>query len=382
MKTKLFFALALAVVSVSAASALDWTLQNRFGGNSDMIAEEDFITFERGDGGRYGTDGVKPSDRLNFDFSSEKLSGRVRVHYQSDVNNGKFGYYGGDADVSQLASGLRFRGYAQFNPIKYVGVAAGSDYWDKYRLAASYLFATEDSRTDGRMANSGFSVIGDVMGIKVVANWAATSVDDFASYKDADLNFGIDYDAFGLFTIGATFKDVLDDFSASVYAGLTMIDNLDLNLGFHYNAGGTDYLQSSDYGTDTNGTEMMLSLSAGYKFGFGLGIYADFATGFNDKYVDSSFTSISRGTDEIPMYVVGRLSYDLGDNLVFGFQAKFFVMAMAEDALEEMILYPNVSYSLAQFGNIRTGVRFHVADGVLDKFSIPVMWEYRISSSK
>ena len=50
-----------------------------------------------------------------------------------------------------------------------------------------------------------------------------------------------------MFTIGATFRDVLDNFAATVYAGLTMVDNLKLNLGFQYNADGA-FLTTSGIG--------------------------------------------------------------------------------------------------------------------------------------
>ena len=67
------------------------------------------------------------------------------------------------------------------------------------------------------------------------------------------------------------------------------------------------------YGSSQTGTEFLLSLSAGYKFtGIGLGIYADFASGLNDRYITLSAsdeeTHIGNHDVAIPMYAVGKVS--------------------------------------------------------------------------
>ena len=108
----------------------------------------------------------------------------------------------------------------------------------------------------------------------------------------------------------------------------------------------------------------------------------------NDRYITQSAsgeeTHIGNHDGAIPMYAVGKASYDLGKSIVLDFSATFYVMAGAEDtwnALEQMTFYPSVAYTLPDdWGVLRGGVRFKVADGVLDKFSIPIIWEYNIKS--
>ena len=74
-----------------------------------------------------------------------------------------------------------------------MGLVAGSEYWDKYVLAAGVLWATGDSRDYTKMAKHGFSVIGEFAGLKLLANFALTNLNDYSTYKGADLNFGVDY---------------------------------------------------------------------------------------------------------------------------------------------------------------------------------------------
>lgn len=391
MKTKLFFvALALVVFSASAVSALDWTLTNRFGGDSDNVADNDFFvlgrnteTFNEGQDDEYTEyrDGysaaLAPSDRLQFDFSAEKIRGRIRMTYQAGLLNGRIGDDEDDFDLAEALAdnAVRLRGYAQFNPIKYVGLTAGSEFWSVYGLSAANLVATEDTRGTAKMATSGFGLIGDVAGLKIMANFAGDSFNSTEAYPV--LNFGLDYNAFGLFTIGAAIQNAINDTrTVAAYAGLTCVDNLTLNLGFHWNAGASYFPARST---------MMASLSAGYNFAnIGLGIYADFASAFNEDYYVGGDTTVATGTnDGIPMYVAGRIAYRLTNNFSLNFQTKVFLMAGAEeqDVLDEWMLYPYVTYSISDAGNIRAGLRFTIEEGLLSEFAIPIWWEYRIASN-
>ena len=90
--------------------------------------------------------------------------------------------------VVPTESDMRFRGYIQFNPIKHMGFVAGSEYWDKYVLAAVVLWATGDSRDCTKMAKNGFSIIGEFAGLKLLANFALTNLNDYSTYRGADYN--------------------------------------------------------------------------------------------------------------------------------------------------------------------------------------------------
>ena len=366
MKTRLCLILALASFSAQGLSALSWTLTNIFGGDYVNIADADFITFSRKDDGGYETDGVQVSDKFQFDFSSAKFDGRLRLQYQSGQLNGRLGF---DGAADSLIGSVRFRGYARFRPVQWIGFAAGNSFFSKYAITASYLAAYEDNSTDAFIAANGFAIIGDIAGLKLIANFGGNS---FTSSDEISLNFGFDYNAFDVATVGATFKSVTnDEFSASAYAGLTLVENLILNVGFLYNAKDTDFI--------TDAAKFALSVSAGYKFaGIGLGIYADLVSGLTSEYIDDGETS-RHDDDAVPMFIVGRVDYDVTESLVLSFYSSFNLMAGEDDSLE-MIFYPYAAYTLSDFGTIKAGVRFGVKEGVLDSFAIPIAWEYKIAS--
>ena len=118
--------------------------------------------------------------------------------------------------------------------------AAGNRFFSKYAISASYIAAYDDNSTDAFIAENGFAAIGDIAGLRLVANFGGSSFD---SGDEISLNFGFDYNVFDMATVGAAFKNVTnDEFSASVYAGLTFIDGLILNLGFLCNAKDTDFI--------------------------------------------------------------------------------------------------------------------------------------------
>ena len=358
MKTKLSFLFVAALFSAAALSAQAFTLTNIFGGDADDIADDDFITFGRKNGGGYETEGAALSDRLQLDFSSEKLDGRLRLQYQSGQPNGRLG----DGDV-------RFRGYVRFRPVEWIGFAAGNEFFAKYAVAGSYLAAAGDNAKDARMAENGFAIIGEVAGLRLVANFGGSA---FTEGGDAALNFGFDYNILDVATIGAAFKSVInDDFSASAYAGLTAIDGLILNVGFLYNATDDDFLASP--------SKMALSLSAGYEFAsLGLGLFVDFASGLNSEYIEDGETR-SYNDGAVPMLARGRVAYNVTNAFSLNLDSAFRMMIGSGES-PEMVFYPYAAYKLADFGTLKAGARFNIEDGVLASFSIPLAWEYSIAS--
>ena len=365
MKTKLWLALALAAFSAAALGAQSFTLTNIFGGDADDIADEDFIAFNRNEGGGYSTGGVAVSDRLQLDFASEKLDGRLRLEYQSGQVNGRLGLDG----AGSLLGGARFRGYARFRPVQWIGFAAGNEFFTKYAVAGSYLAAADDNAKDARMAENGIAAIAEVAGLRVLANFGGAS---FTAGEEATLNFGFDYNILDVATIGAAFKSVLnDDFSAAAYAGLTAVEGLTFNVGFLYNATDDDFLAGA--------SKMAISLSAGYEFAsLGLGVFVDLASGLSCEYIEDGETR-SYDDGAVPMLVRGRIAYNVTDAFSVNLDGAFRMMLGSGDA-PEMVFYPYAAYSLADFGAIKAGIRFNVEDGALASFSIPLAWEYKFSS--
>lgn len=371
MKTKLWFCLAIFAAAVMTVNAQSFTLTNIFGGNSDDISEEDFLTFSKEDGD-YNTDGAMVSDRLQFDFSSDKLDGRLRLEYQAGALNGRlFGSNGNDDANNSL---LRFRGFMRFRPVEYIGFAAGNDFFTKYAVEGSYLAAADDNAKDARMAESGVAVIGDAAGLRLIANFSGDAFADDPDVSDKiKLNFGFDYNVMDIATVGAAFKSVTNDaFSASAYVGLTAVENLILNAGFLYNATDDDFI--------TAPAKTALSLSAGYEFAdLGLGLFLDFASALSDEYIDGGDT-LSYEDNGIPMLVRGRVAYNVTEKFSLNLDGSFRMM-LGWDGIPDMVVYPYLTYSLDNFGDLKAGVRMNINDGDgLASFSIPLAWEYKIAA--
>lgn len=361
------------LLAASLASA-DISLSSTFGGNEDNIWGNDFMSWSRKDDDPATTDRDESdefessvaniSERLQLDYSSEKIDGRVRLEFNADQLSGK------DAPV-------RFRGFARFTPLEQIQFAAGNDFFTKYGVSAAYLAAADDTYSSGKMAESGLAFTAKFNTFKFVANWAGDSQAD--NLDKLGLNFGADFVIPDTVKIGTTLKNITsDDRTFGIFAGLGSVENLVLNAGYIYNA------------NDIFPAKHALQASAAYTFkDAGINVAADVVSVLTNEFVKDGETEEYKNSDGdkvYPFYTRVAASYSATENLKVKGDVKLSTL-FGEDYSTETVVYPSVEYKLPKkMGSVQAGVRFTFQDlkdnGGLQKFSIPLCWKWTPVSVK
>lgn len=362
------------LLAVSLASA-DISLSNTFGGNEDNIWGNDFMSWSRKDDDPATTDRdesdefessvANVSERLQLDYSSEKIDGRLRLEFNANNNiNGK------NAPV-------RLRGFARFTPVEQIQFAAGNDFFTKYGVSAAYLAAADDTYSSGKMAESGLAFTAKFNTFKFVANWAGDSQVD--NLDKLGLNFGADFVIPDTVKIGTTLKNITsDDRTFGIFAGLGSVENLVLNAGYIYNA------------NDVFPAKHALQASAAYTFkNAGINVAADVVSVLTNEFVKDGETEEYKNSDGdkvYPFYTRVAASYSATENLKVKGDVKLSTL-LGEDYSTETVVYPSVEYKLPKkMGSVQAGVRFTFQDlkdnGGLQKFSIPLCWKWTPVSVK
>lgn len=362
------------LLAASLASA-DISLSSTFGGNEDNIWGNDFMSWSRKDDDPATTDRdesdefessvANVSERLQLDYSSEKIDGRLRLEFNANNNiNGK------NAPV-------RLRGFARFAPVEQIQFAAGNDFFTKYGVSAAYLAAADDTYSSGKMAESGLAFTAKFNTFKFVANWAGDSQVD--NLDKLGLNFGADFVIPDTVKIGTTLKNITsDDRTFGIFAGLGSVENLVLNAGYIYNA------------NDVFPAKHALQASAAYTFkDAGINVAADVVSVLTNEFVKDGETEEYKNSDGdkvYPFYTRVAASYSATENLKVKGDVKLSTL-LGEDYSTETVVYPSVEYKLPKkMGSVQAGVRFTFQDlkdnGGLQKFSIPLCWKWTPVSVK
>lgn len=362
------------LLAVSLASA-DISLSSTFGGNEDNIWGNDFMSWSRKDDDPATTDRdesdefessvANVSERLQLDYSSEKIDGRLRLEFNANNNiNGK------NAPV-------RLRGFVRFTPVEQIQFAAGNDFFTKYGVSAAYLAAADDTYSSGKMAESGLAFTAKFNTFKFVANWAGDSQVD--NLDKLGLNFGADFVIPDTVKIGTTLKNITsDDRTFGIFAGLGSVENLVLNAGYIYNA------------NDVFPAKHALQASAAYTFkDAGINVAADVVSVLTNEFVKDGETEEYKNSDGdkvYPFYTRVAASYSATENLKVKGDVKLSTL-LGEDYSTETVVYPSVEYKLPKkMGSVQAGVRFTFQDlkdnGGLQKFSIPLCWKWTPVSVK
>lgn len=362
------------LLAASLASA-DISLSSTFGGNEDNIWGNDFMSWSRKDDDPATTDRdesdefessvANVSERLQLDYSSEKIDGRLRLEFNANNNiNGK------NAPV-------RLRGFARFTPVEQIQFAAGNDFFTKYGVSAAYLAAADDTYSSGKMAESGLAFTAKFNTFKFVANWAGDSQVD--NLDKLGLNFGADFVIPDTVKIGTTLKNITsDDRTFGIFAGLGSVENLVLNAGYIYNA------------NDVFPAKHALQASAAYTFkDAGINVAADVVSVLTNEFVKDGETEEYKNSDGdkvYPFYTRVAASYSATENLKVKGDVKLSTL-LGEDYSTETVVYPSVEYKLPKkMGSLQAGVRFTFQDlkdnGGLQKFSIPLCWKWTPVSVK
>lgn len=366
------------LLAASLASA-DISLSSTFGGNEDNIWGNDFMswsrkkddpaTTDRDESDEFESSVANVSERLQLDYSSEKIDGRLRLEFNANNINGK------NAPV-------RFRGFARFTPVEQIQFAAGNDFFTKYGVSAAYLAAADDTYSSGKMAESGLAFTAKFNTFKFVANWAGDSQVD--NLDKLGLNFGADFAIPDVVKIGATLKNATsDDRTFGVFAGLGTVENLVLNVGYIYN-------DNDDALPVKYGAKHAAQASAAYTFkDAGIKLAADVVSVLTNEYVSNGDTyeyKNSDGDKVYPFYTRVAASYSATENLKVKGDVKLSTL-LGEDYSTKTVVYPSVEYKLPKkMGSVQAGVRFTFQDlkdnGGLQKFSIPLCWKWTPVSVK
>lgn len=362
------------LLAASLASA-DISLSSTFGGNEDNIWGNDFMSWSRKDDDPATTDRdesdefessvANVSERLQLDYSSEKIDGRLRLEF--NANN----------KINGKNAPVRLRGFARFTPVEQIQFAAGNDFFTKYGVSAAYLAAADDTYSSGKMAESGLAFTAKFNTLKFVANWAGDSQAD--NLDKLGLNFGADFVIPDTVKIGTTFKNITsDDRTFGIFAGLGSVENLVLNAGYIYNA------------NDIFPAKHALQASAAYAFkDAGINVAADVVSVLTNEYVKDGETEEYKNSDGdkvYPFYTRVAASYSATENLKVKGDVKLSTL-LGEDYSTETVVYPSVEYKLPKkMGSLQAGVRFTFQDlkdnGGLQKFSIPLCWKWTPVSVK
>lgn len=397
MKKSLVGGVAL-LLAASIASA-DVTLSSTFGGNEDDIWGADFMSWSRKSGSDdFSSSTASVSERLQLDYSSEKIDGRIRLEFATDQHkvassvtteketsgnkefvtdvNVKDSY---SVNLGGKYGSLRLRGFARFTPVEQIQFAAGNDFFTKYGVSAAYLAAADDTYSSGKMAESGLTFNTKFSGLKFVANWAGDSKVD--NIDKLGLNFGADWVIPDAVKLGATFKNVTsDDRTIGVFAGLGSVENLVLNAGYIYN----------DNDKFEHGAKHALQASAGYTFkDAGIKVSADVISALTNEYISNGETEEYKNSDGdkiYPFYTRAAASFAVTENVSVKGDVQLST-TFGLDNSTKTVVYPSVSYKLPKkMGSVSAGVRFTFQDlkdnGGLQKFSIPLCWKWTPVSVK
>lgn len=372
MKKSLVGGVAL-LLAASIANA-DVTLSSTFGGDEDNIWGSDFMSWSRKKDDPATTDKDESDDfesstaavseRLQLDYSSEKIDGRVRLEFNADQLSGK------NAPV-------RLRGFARFTPVEQIQFAAGNDFFTKYGVSAAYLAAADDTYSSGKMAESGLAFTAKFNTFKFVANWAGDSQAD--NLDKLGLNFGADFVIPDTVKIGTTLKNITsDDRTFGIFAGLGSVENLVLNAGYIYND------------NDKFAAKHALQASAGYTFkDAGIKVSADVISALTNEYISNGETEEYKNSDGdkiYPFYTRAAASFAVTENVSVKGDVQLSTI-FGQDNSTKTVVYPSVSYKLPKkMGSVSAGVRFTFQDlkdnGGLQKFSIPLCWKWTPVSVK
>lgn len=383
------------LLAASLASA-DISLSSTFGGNEDNIWGNDFMSWSRKDDDPATTDRdesdefessvANVSERLQLDYSSEKIDGRLRLEFSNSKHTAtaekddagevtvKDAY---KIDLGGKNGSLRLRGFARFAPVEQIQFAAGNDFFTKYGVSAAYLAAADDTYSSGKMAESGLTFNTKFSGLKFVANWAGDSKVD--NIDKLGLNFGADWVIPDAVKLGATFKNVTsDDRTIGVFAGLGSVENLVLNAGYIYNA------------NDIFPAKHALQASAAYTFkDAGINVAADVVSVLTNEFVKDGETEEYKNSDGdkiYPFYTRAAASFAVTENVSVKGDVQLSTI-FGQDNSTKTVVYPTVSYKLPKkMGSVSAGVRFTFQDlkdnGGLQKFSIPLCWKWTPVSVK
>lgn len=359
------FILAFSISSLSAFN-FNFSIADTAGGNSETMSGGELFGIYWNKAEQQHKPYWSIADRLQLDFESKIITARARL----DLS------YSGNPDIE---NGADFKGFAQFTPIKQIGIAGGNAFFNTFAVKSSELLALDDTPTYGKLLKSGVALCSTIpfgdSGIKL----------DFAGGFEFEANFknpdemmiggGIELSKKKNFSIGVTARNITAGpfgkyaVTAGIYPG-----KFSLNAGFIYNNTYGEYLPRE--------TKYSLVISTGYRQKKqALDICADFMTGLTDEYIANGTKTTKHYDNFIPCMMSFRLNKGFTDNFSLGLKVKYTNLIRTQNN-STLLLYPNAEFNFLNDSlSLHTGLKFdfNFALGGITEFSIPFSLKYKFT---
>lgn len=337
---KKIFAIVCAAFVASTAFAIDGvkvSYKNKL--------SSDIVNITTGDDGETSFAGIK--DKSSVDFKSEKVDAGITVIVSAEKSGDKF-----------VQSTSVDDWFIEFRPINILTLGIS----DLIYTNGSYLPIKDDNIANGNLGSDYVMVLRPISGLRIAAGIDNPVI--LAENSKLDLNFGVDYTA-DIFSLGATFRNVANDFGFGAYASFAGLKSFEFTTGYTYNA--------EDTFCDVGGNIFNLGISFGKD---ALSVAADLVTNF--------------GADEealasLDLYTGLSVGYDITDS--FGASATVtYKTEFDENIVSNVIsVEPDVTFAINKNNEIGAGVNFTFeTKGVKDStntttsISFPVYWKFSL----
>lgn len=353
----------LCVLLLSSLFAQEIKITNSFGGDSDNLEGEDFLSFPN-------EAGMLFSDRLQVSYKSKIFDGKVRFDIWNTENSEDEDFY--------ISPNIKLKGFGKINIGNYISIIAGNSYFSNFDIKAGELFASDTIPNYGKIVKSGLSLYSEIpfdkkgkTKLKLGTGIDYDSI--FDSFEDLDLNFGADFIYKNLFYTGLSLRSIPHgEFGKySIFAGGKFSD-FKVNGGFIYNNTDDDILP--------NEAKYSASISGRYKNDdLGFSIAADIVSGLNSQYLSSKKEKTKNyKNNAIPFMAAADFGYDPTDNLSIGLNITYEQMLRLNDT-SIITIYPNICYCFYDdkyevSGGTRIELNKNTGNGITS-VSLPVLFK-------
>lgn len=351
------------ILFTATLSAQEIKITNSFGGDSDNMAGQDFLSFP------YNA-GMLFSDRLQISCKSKFLEGKVRFDIWNTENSIN--------EEAALSPSMQLKGFGKVNFGDYISLVAGNSYFSTFDIKAAELFANDTIPNYGKVIKSGLSLYSEIpfdkKGKTKLKLGTGIEYDTLLdSFETIDLDFGADFIYKNKIYSGISLRSIpagaFGKYSAFVGG---KFNDLRINGGFIYNNTDEDILP--------NEAKYSASLSGRYKIDkLGLSIAADAVSGLNSQYLSSKKEKTKTyKNNAIPFMTSVNIESEPGENLTVGLNVAYRKMLRITDSSTTTI-YPYVSYCFNdEKYEISSGTRLELDRNTgngITKVSFPVLFK-------
>ncbi len=338
---KKIFAIVCAAFVASTAFAIDGvnvSYKNKL--------SSDIVNITTGEDGEVNFAGIK--DKSSVDFKSEKVDAGITVIVSAKKDGENFTQ---STKVDDW--------FIEFRPIKFLTLGIS----DVISTNGSYLPVEDDNIANGNLGSDYVMVLRPISGLRISGGLDNPVI--FAKNSKLDLNFGVDYTA-EMFSLGATFRNVANDFGFGAYASFSGLKSFNFTAGYTYNA--------EDSFCDVGGNIFNLGVSFGKD---SLSLAADLVTNFgaDENALDSSldlYTGLTVGFDITKSFVASA---------TFIFETEF-----DENIVANVVsIEPDVTFTINKNNEIGAGINFAFATSGIKEYtktettiSFPVYWKFSL----